>query len=1019
MKYIGLAITALCMAFSMSAQDYFQQEVNTTISVKLDDKRHVLSGYEEIEYINNSPDTLKHIYLHLWPNAYQNNSTAMAIQSEEDGNLDFYFADSIDRGFIDSLKFKVNGNEAHVVYDVDHIDIFALYLQEPLAPGKSLTISTPFRVKIPRGIYSRLGHIGESYQITQWFPKPAVYDKDGWHPMPYLSQGEFYSEYGSYDVKITVPKNYVVGATGDLVDNPEEEKFLNDLAALTLSEIKDKKIPVTNKAGYPDMTFPASSKEYKTLHFHQENVHDFAWFADKRYHVLKGEVALPHSGRKVTTWAMFTNNEADLWKDAIEYLDSSVYYYSLWNGDYPYNHVTAVDGSISAGGGMEYPNITVIGESYNAFGLEQVIVHEVGHNWFYGILGSNERVHAWMDEGLNSFNENRYTEVRYPKMGLDALGLPSKLNDRIGLNQYGPRGMFDLGYLANARRNYDQAIETTSEKFTSMNYGAIVYGKTAIGMDYLLAYLGDELFDQCMHTYFERWKFKHPQPEDLRAVFEEITKKDLSWFFDDFIKSTKKINYSLTKIDTKISGGQKGSVRVTVKNKGGIAAPFSLFGIKDDSIVVAKQWFEGVEDVTTVPFNMSDADKIVIDYEMDIPELDRTNDIIRSKGMFKRMAPISVELLGSLENRNKTPLYYLPLFGWNRYDGIMPGIALYNTTFPEKKLEWLAIPMYSTQENKLIGTGELTYHIYPSQNIRRLEIGAKASVYSMDQDFFHYHQNEFVSINGREKYEGNMLIEIMRPLRTKAKHTISFRNVLTRERGSNEEYGWNQYNVLKYQVSNKQVLKPASVNLQYVHGNPTMATNFSQISLEAKLRINYNIRLRGIDLRVFGGYTLNETNDLTGRYNWHLSGQSGYADYLYDHVMMGRNETIPSVFGQQSLMNHGAFITNTGLGNSSSWIGTVNGKIDLPKGPIKLFFNGGFSPSLNGITGETINNSYYEAGAYITIIKNILEIYAPLAYSENIKSSLEYQGLDFWQRMRFTLHLNELNPFKLKKSMAP
>ena len=115
------------------------------------------------------------------------------------------------------------------------------------------------------------------------------------------------------------------------------------------------------------MSFPESSKKLKTLHFHQENVHDFAWFADKRYHVLRGEVELPESKKKVTTWAMFTNNEFDLWEKSIEYLNDATYYYSLWVGEYPYNHVTAVDGSISAGGGMEYPNITVIGESYSAY----------------------------------------------------------------------------------------------------------------------------------------------------------------------------------------------------------------------------------------------------------------------------------------------------------------------------------------------------------------------------------------------------------------------------------------------------------------------------------------------------------------------------------------------------------------------------------------------------------------------------------------------------------------------------
>lgn len=281
-----------CNNFS---QNYFQQEVNTKIDVTLNDKNNTLSAFEEIEYINHSPDSLEYIFMHIWPNAYRNNGTDMAIQNDENGDVDFHFADSINRGFIDSLDFKVDGEFVISAPDIAHIDILALVLKSPLAPGEKITITTPFRVKIPLGIYSRLGHIGESYQITQWFPKPAVYDKDGWHPMPYLSQGEFYSEYGTYDVTITLPKNYVVGATGDLVNGEEEIAWLENKVTETELLLKEDKIGFWKKDG---MDFPESSTELKTLHYHQENVHDFAWFADKRYYVLKGEVELPHSKKR-------------------------------------------------------------------------------------------------------------------------------------------------------------------------------------------------------------------------------------------------------------------------------------------------------------------------------------------------------------------------------------------------------------------------------------------------------------------------------------------------------------------------------------------------------------------------------------------------------------------------------------------------------------------------------------------------------------------------------------------------
>ncbi|MCK7473948.1 MAG: hypothetical protein MZV49_11405 [Rhodopseudomonas palustris] len=189
---------------------------------------------EEIEYINNSPNELEYIYFHLWPNAYKNGETALAKQKGKFNNWHEYESMI---GYIDSLDFKINGQSAKWEIDSKHIDIRKLILNNPLKPGEKIKITTPFYVKIPYCTISRLGHGGQSYQITQWYPKPAVYDKYGWHQFPYLNMGEFYSEFGSFDVSITLPQNYVVGATGDL-QNPEELIWLDELAKRT-AEIKD------------------------------------------------------------------------------------------------------------------------------------------------------------------------------------------------------------------------------------------------------------------------------------------------------------------------------------------------------------------------------------------------------------------------------------------------------------------------------------------------------------------------------------------------------------------------------------------------------------------------------------------------------------------------------------------------------------------------------------------------------------------------------------------------------------
>ena len=666
-----------------TAQTYWQQEVNYTIEVTLDDRHHRLRGYETFRYTNNSPDVLNELYIHLWPNAYRDGSTALAKQLYQDGTDLDKLNDSL-KGSIDSLDFQVNGIPASWSYDPHHPDICRVVLAQALQPGASIEVSTPFVVHIPSGSLSRLGHIEQSYQITQWYPKPAVYDKNGWHAMPYLNQGEFYSEYGSFDVRITLPENYVVGATGDLQTQSERD-FLEQKASETLK----KRDSFSSKSKEVD-AFPPSSSTTKTIRFTQQNVHDFAWFADKRYHVLKGEVELPHSGRLVTTWALFTPKNGYLWKNTIEYLNDGTYYYSKWNGDYPYNQVTAVDGTISAGGGMEYPNVTVIGDASSAFQLEIVIVHEVGHNWFYGILGSNERDHGWMDEGLNTLNEVRYIQTKYPD---NTAFSDMLLGGALHFNDLDHHDLGDVSCRMVSVLGLDQPIETTSAAFTSMNYGVIMYQKTGLIFNHLRNYLGDALFDSAMQHYFNTWKFKHPQPEDLRSALETHTGKDLSWLFGDLIQTTKHIDYKIKSVRRR---GDKTECVVHIKNSGQADVPYSVDVMQGDS-VVGRTWVEPgrrkeLVEVKTTPSTTA----IVIDGTQSMPETFRQNNLWDPHGgMYKRFEKPKLEFLIGDNEADRSNAFWTPIIAGNYYDKAMLGVAVHNYGVPFNRFQYLLAPMYS------------------------------------------------------------------------------------------------------------------------------------------------------------------------------------------------------------------------------------------------------------------------------------------------------------------------------------
>ena len=503
MRPFFLLFFILLLSLTGVAQNgYWQQQVNYSIDVSLNDKENSLNGFERIEYINNSPDTLRFIWFHLWPNAYKTDKTAYSDHVLENGSTKFYFSNKDEKGYINRLDFKVNNVTAATEDHPEHIDIIKVILPIPLAPSQKTIITTPFHVKLPYN-FSRGGHDGESYQATQWYPKPAVYDKKGWHPMPYLDQGEFYSEFGNFDVNITVPQNYVVAATGELQDEGEKE-WLKTRMNFDWKPVSKK---VKSKSGSVKtivQKYPVSANQIKTLHYKQDRVHDFAWFADKRFIVEMKELTLL-SGKTITVQSFYTASQKEYWQNSIQYAKRTIQFYSGQVGEYPYKVVSVVQGPKSFGGGMEYPTITVISPMHSAAELETTIAHEVGHNWFYGILGSNEREYPWIDEGINTFYEGKYVKAHKISKGPE---------ERMFFETF-------------AAEKLDQPISTNSLNFSTPNYALVAYYKTGEWMKYLESLLGEEAFVAAMKQYYADWQFKHPQPEDFKQSIEKTTGRNL------------------------------------------------------------------------------------------------------------------------------------------------------------------------------------------------------------------------------------------------------------------------------------------------------------------------------------------------------------------------------------------------------------------------------------------------------------------------------------------------------------
>jgi len=511
-------LAAKCQPFDKAQVAYWQQQVNYKIDVTLNDADNTLDGFVKMDYHNNSPDTLYFIWIHLWQNAYKNDRTAFTDQTLENGSTAFYFSNADKRGYINRLDFKVNGEVAKTTDHPQHQEIVKLLLPKPLAPGSTVKIETPFHVKLPYN-FSRGGHVDQSYQITQWYPKPAVYDRKGWHPIPYLDQGEFYAEFGNYEVQITLPENYVVAATGNL-QNENEKQWLKNRPPFnrkpnTKKQVEKKKNVILSQA--------PSSPKTKTLQFNQNNVHDFAWFADKTFSVKTDSLKLP-SGKIISVSAFYYSEHEKIWSSSIAMIKRAILTKSRWLGEYPYDVASVVDGG--NGGGMEYPTITLLESGGSERSLDFVINHEVGHNWFEAILATNERTHPWMDEGMNTYYDSRYAMQQYGNSNTDIVHTRFRfINKRMPDD---PQHTL-LQTVISVKK--DQPIETSSEKFNIFNYNMVAYAKTGEWMKLLEVELGKTLFDSCMQVYYQRWAFKHPYPEDFKKVVEEVSGRNLDATF--------------------------------------------------------------------------------------------------------------------------------------------------------------------------------------------------------------------------------------------------------------------------------------------------------------------------------------------------------------------------------------------------------------------------------------------------------------------------------------------------------
>jgi len=578
---------------------YWQQRADYRIQATLDPESHQLRGKETIHYVNRSPDALPYLWLFVEQNICGPTSVTEKLDQPPLVFLGSIFDFSC-KGFAGGLELEGVRVGLKEVKPAVYGTTMRVDLDRPLAPGAFVDLNIAWRFIVPDYGAGRMGRDGALYEMGQWYPRMAVYDDvRGWNHDPYIGGGEFYLEYGRFDVSLTLPATYIVGATGVLA-NPEQVLTAAQRARLARARASSDAVAIVtaDEAGHADRTRPKTTGTL-TWRFSADSVRDFAFGASPDFR-------WDASGYKRTLINTLYRPSAPEWEEANKMVRSGLQYYSEQWYPYPYPHMTSIEGPIE---GMEYPMITFCPRSPAREDRQWVLAHELGHQWVPMIVGSNERLYPWMDEGFNTFID---------------LGNAAKYFAGTAYGDSIEVHPLHL-YADHAKPGQEQPLILRPVESKDLFWTG--YQKPALMMQTLrYEVLGKERFDRSFREYLRTWAYKHPTPADFFRVMRDVSGMDLDWFWRDWIYTTARLDQAVDSVAT-VDKEQK----VFLSNRGSMTLPLEMDLTYDDGstervTLPVEMWNLGPRFAYRVR-SAKPVRKVTVDPRQALPDTDRSNNV--------------------------------------------------------------------------------------------------------------------------------------------------------------------------------------------------------------------------------------------------------------------------------------------------------------------------------------------------------------------------------------------------------
>jgi len=904
------------------------QEHIITIEAQLDDKNDILQINQSIIYHNTSDSTLNHIFLHNWINGYKNNKSPLARRLIEDYDKSLYFAKQKDRGYSTIKNLTVDYEKVKFFEEEKgKIDIVKIDLNSPLEPKKSTRINLTYNVKIPNSKFTSYGKTKTGYHLRYWYLVPAVFH-DNWKIMSNLNMDDLLTSTTTFEIKIRLPKYY----------------YLNS----NLNEFK------TPKGALNEYLLTGKKRTEALLNIDIKN--DYRSFTTNKF--------------EIKTDLLKTNIDKKL---SSTILNRQLEYIQLFLGNYPHRKLfidKATQSKNPIYGLNQLPKF--IRPFPDVFEWDLTLFKALTKKYIDNTLLLDRRTDYWLVDGLQTYLMMNYVSEYYPEIKLT--GNISKIwgLKRFNFSKLNFNDKYPFVYQYSARQFLDQALNTRADSLSNFNRKIVGKYKAGLGLRYLADYVGDTIISTSFQEFYRNNKLKFSKSNDFKKIVSSKTHKDISWFFGDYLKTNKKIDYTIKKAITKGD-----SVYVTIKNKRNITAPVALYGLQNKEVKF-KKWVTNIDSIKTIAIPKNNFNRVSLNFENSYPELN-SMDNWRKIGKNILNKPIQFKIYKDINDPYYNQLYLQPNIKYNFYDGALLGLRIHNKPILKRNFQFSITPQYGTKSNALNGTFNTRYTQYfENSSINKIYYSISGSNLHYAEDLSYNTFNQNITVQFRRKN-----------LRDVGGSFLSARLLnINRELAPNDsQTDSDKYRVfkLKYYYNKPDIIK----GVKYSFGTE-IANNYSKVSGEFRYR-KLTAKNTQLDFRFYAGSFIRNNTD-TDFFSFGLDRAN---DYLFELSYIGRSEST-GFLSQQFIMAEGGFKSVLDQRFANQFLVSFNSSIGIWRW-LEVYNDVAFLKNRG-------NNVFfaYENGIRFNFIHNILELYLPVysnngwevndnAYSKNIRFVLVAQ----------------------------